>query len=99
MTRSREMKRMRISDPTLVGDFAEFLVGSGFVVEHDDAETLRVRLPLTPGPTRSEDDIAVLLGVWIEIGLRIWHDVWPDADVIVLADEPARASAPPALAS
>ena len=83
------MTRVRISDASLAGDFADFLVGSGFVVEREDGETLRLRLPLTPGPGRRGDDIDVLLAVWVEIGLRIWRDIWPDAEVIVLPDEPA----------
>lgn len=94
------MTRVRISDRSLVGDFAEFLERSGFVVEAEDGDTLRLRLPLTPGPGRREDDIEVLLAVWVEIGLRIWRDRSPDAEVIVLGDEPARApAASPALAS
>ncbi len=100
MTLSREMKGVRISDPSLAGDFAEFLVGSGFVVEREDDDTFRLGLPLTPGAARSQEDIDVLLAVWLEIGLRIWRSLWPDADVIVLADDRVRESTtPPALAS
>jgi hypothetical protein len=95
MTLSRDMTRLRISDASLMEDFAQFLLRSGFVVEPEDADTVRLRLPLTPGPTRSAADIETLLDVWLVIGLRIWHDLWPDADVIVLPDaEPVAEPAP-----
>ncbi len=94
------MTRVRISDRSRAADFAEFLERSGFVVEREDGDTLRLRLPLTPGPGRREDDIDVLLAVWVEIGLRIWRDMSPDAKVTVLAAETVReAAVPPALAS
>ncbi len=83
--------RLRLSDPTLLDEFVRFLGRTGFVAEVEDADTVRVALPLTPGPTRTEADLRVLLTVWLDIGLRIWHDLWPDADAIVLTeDEPAR---------
>ncbi|MDQ3867900.1 MAG: hypothetical protein M3304_13895 [Actinomycetota bacterium] len=94
------MTRVRISDASFADEFAEFLVRSGFVVERGDGATFRLRLPLTPGPARREEDIDVLLAVWVEIGLRIWRDMRPDSEVIVLSDEPAlELAVPPALAS
>ncbi len=100
MTLSREMTRVRISDGSFADEFAEFLVRSGFVVERGDGDTFSLRLPLTPGPARREEDIAVLLAVWVEIGLRIWRDMRPDAEVIVLSNQPARERVVrPALAS
>ena len=90
------MTRVRISDPTLLGGFADFLAQSGFLVEPEDADTLRLGLPLTPGPTRTEADIETLLAVWLEVGLRIWRDRCPESHVIVLAGGPAEESAAPA---
>jgi hypothetical protein len=82
--------RVRLSDPTLMDEFVEFLGRTGFAVEAEDADTVRVALPLSPGPNRTEADLGVLLAVWLDIGLRIWRDLWPDVDAIVLArPEPA----------
>ncbi len=96
------MTRVRLSDPTLLDEFITFLARSGFVAEREDGDTLRLTLPLRPGPTRTQADIDVLLDVWLRIGMRIWGDLWPDSDVLVLADGDCPrelAAAPGALAS
>ena len=85
---------VRLSDPTLLDEFVRFLARTGFVAKAEDADTVRVALPLKPGPTRTEADLRVLLVVWLDVGLRIWRDLWPDVDAIVLAErEPARRTA------
>jgi hypothetical protein len=94
MTLSRDLMRVRLSDPTLMDEFVEFLGHTGFSVEVADGDTVRLTLPLTPGPNRTESDLRVLLAVWLDIGLRIWRDLWPDVDAIVLAEpEPVERSA------
>jgi hypothetical protein len=86
--------RVRLSDPTLMDEFVEFLCRTGFVAEAAGDDTVRVVLPLNPGPTRTETDLRVLLRVWLDVALRIWRDLWPDVDAIVLAEaEPARRTA------
>ncbi|MBD0317985.1 MAG: hypothetical protein ICV71_05620 [Thermoleophilia bacterium] len=88
---------VRISDAALVGEFHDFLVRSGFVVEERDGDCLRLALPLTPGRERTQEDLDTLLTVWLGIGLRIWKDLRPDVDVVPLGTEapslvPSRAS-------
>ncbi|MBD0290707.1 MAG: hypothetical protein ICV74_05575 [Thermoleophilia bacterium] len=81
---------VRVSDAALVGEFHDFLTRSGFRVEERDGDCLRLALPLTPGRERTQKDLDTLLEVWLAIGLRIWKDLWPAADVIMLgADAPS----------
>ena len=99
MTRSSDMARVRLSDPAFMEEFVEFLARSGFVVSADGPDTVGLALPLTPGLARTQADIDVLLGVWLELALRIWNDLRPGAGALALAEGAVAADARGLLAS
>ena len=83
--------RVRLSDPTLIDEFLEFLQHSGFLAELSGPDTVAVSLPVTVAGSRSPEDMELFLNVWASISVRVWKDLWPDTDALVLAEpEPAR---------
>lgn len=87
--------RVRLSDPTLVEEFLDFLWRSGFVAELDGPDSVRVSMPMTAVGDRTPADIELFLSVWLNISLRVWRDLWPDTDAVLVAEpEPARRALP-----
>ena len=83
--------RVRLSDPTLIEEFIDFLWRSGFVAEQEGADVVAVSVPVTPNGRWRKGDADMFLTVWLEIGLRVWKELWPDSDAIVLPErEPSR---------
>ena len=85
--------RLRLSDPTLMNEFLEFLADSGFVPEREAADIVCVSIPVRLGRDRAPADDDFFLSIWTKIGLRVWNELWPEAEAVALAeaDSPSRA--------
>jgi hypothetical protein len=87
--------RLRLSDPTLIEEFLEFLWRSGFIAELDAPDAVKVSLPMAVADDRTPADVELFLGVWVNVSVRVWKDLWPHADVAVVVEaKPARPAVP-----
>ena len=87
--------RVRLSDTTRIDDFVDFLRHSGFTVALEAPDTAVVSLPARDRQEHTEPEVDVFLSVWLGIALRVWRELWPDTDAIVLSEpEPARRALP-----
>lgn len=86
--------RVRVNDSTLVADFVDFLWRSGFIAEQDGVETVRVSVAFSQARGRKEGDMDIFLTVWLRVAVRVWNDLRPEADAVLLAEpEPAHRAA------
>ena len=83
--------QVRLSDPAVVEEFLEFLWRSGFIAEQETRDTVRVSVPFAAGRDRTGEDAELFLRVWMNIALRVWRELRPQAEALVVPDaEPAR---------
>ena len=82
--------RVRLSDPTLVEEFLEFLWQSGFIAALEAPDMVKVSIPMAVPGDRTPADVELFLSVWLNVSVRVWKELWPDIDAMVIA-EPAAA--------
>jgi hypothetical protein len=78
--------RVRLSDPTLIEEFLEFLWRSGFIAELDGPDIVKVSLPMPVADDATSADVELFLGVWLNVSVRVWRHLWPDADATVIGE-------------
>lgn len=85
--------RVRIGDSSLVEDLLDFLSNSGFLAAVEGSDSVRVSLPPELGRHESQTSMQLFLSVWLELALRAWNDLWPEAAGLVVAEEAPAAPA------
>ncbi len=87
--------RVRLSDPALVEEFLEFLWRSGFIAELEAPDTVKVSMPMAVPGDRTPGDIELFLGVWLNVSVRVWKELWPETEAMVIAEPEAAPRALP----
>lgn len=75
--------RVRLTDPTQLEDFLDFIWRSGFIGEVDDPDVVGVTLPYALGEGRTAADGEMFLGVWLGIGVRVWNGLSEGAALVL----------------
>jgi hypothetical protein len=78
--------RVQVNDSTLVDDFVDFLWRSGFIAARDGLETVRVSVAFSDARARKKGDMEIFLTVWLKVAVRVWNDLRPDADAVLVAE-------------
>ena len=82
--------RVQLSDPALVEEFLQFLWSSGFIAEQDGADTVAASLPIALERDGRVEDINLFLAIWLDIALRVWKELRPGSEALVVIEpEPA----------
>jgi hypothetical protein len=76
--------RVRLTDPTQLEDFLDFIWSSGFIGEVEAPDGVRVSLPYALSGDRTAADGEVFLSVWLGIALRVWNGLSPDGEAFLL---------------
>jgi hypothetical protein len=86
--------RVRLTDPTQLEDFLDFIWSSGFIAEVEAPDAVRVTLPYALSEGRTIADAEVFLSLWLGIGVRVWNELAAEGEAVVLdeAEPTERAS-------
>jgi hypothetical protein len=77
--------RVRLTNPTQLEDFLDFIWGSGFIGVVEGPDVLSVSLPYSLGNGRTAADGELFLSLWLGVGIRVWNDLSPEGQAFVLA--------------
>jgi hypothetical protein len=78
--------RVRLTDPTQLEDFLDFIWRSGFIAEVQGPDVVRASLPYALTEERTAADADLFLSLWLGIGIRVWNGLSPDSEAFVLGE-------------
>jgi hypothetical protein len=78
--------RVRLTDPTQLEDFLDFVWSSGFIAEVEEPDLVRISLPYVLSRGRTAADGDLFLSLWLGVAVRVWNELCPEGEAVLLGE-------------